>query len=233
MANYTASLIRPFSSHRILLGILLSYFPILSFFAMGYKLRCASTVAQGDYTLPRWDNWADLFMKGFLAKIILFIYALPAIVILFVTIGSTLINIVKEGIGFATLAYANLVKWALIFFIAFLFFYFLFAPAAVLGYTEANSLKAAFSLKTFRRIFTKSYLISWLIAALYFLLILGIFAAIVLWVGPWLVEIKFGNYITYLIFVTLFFVSGVTIWSILGEGFAGSYRFYAPYQYRY
>lgn len=50
---------------KVLVGGLLSFIPVVNFFAFGYLLRLArETRRSGRIRLPDWDDWAGLFLDG-------------------------------------------------------------------------------------------------------------------------------------------------------------------------
>lgn len=50
---------------KVLVGGLLSFVPVVNFFAFGYLLRLSQNVRRsGRLALPEWDNWSGLFIDG-------------------------------------------------------------------------------------------------------------------------------------------------------------------------
>jgi len=67
---------------KILIGGIVLFIPIVNFIAIGYLLRTLRNVAEGqERPLPDWDNWGGDFVKGLMASIGAFIYALPILVV--------------------------------------------------------------------------------------------------------------------------------------------------------
>ena len=73
----------PFHRRNILkwlLGSLLTFIPILSFLADGYRYRLYQSGQQGIMEMPEWENWGELFVKGLLFFLIASLYFLvPAL----------------------------------------------------------------------------------------------------------------------------------------------------------
>lgn len=63
------------AAKRLLVGGLLSFFPILNLFAFGYLYRFANRFRQtGRLELPEWDDWGQLFAQGIYFLVIALIY---------------------------------------------------------------------------------------------------------------------------------------------------------------
>ncbi len=60
-----------------LLGSILLAIPIISFFANGYRYKLYQNGATGNLAMPEWDDWKNLFIKGFFFSLVKFIYLLP------------------------------------------------------------------------------------------------------------------------------------------------------------
>src|SRR3972149_7029031 len=118
-----ASLVRPFGL-RALPGIVISAIPVISFFAMGYKLSCAYTAMEGSFELPKWQDWKRLFVFGLVARIIQVLWFVPAALI-FANIYFSL-RAVQDLQGFS--AITNL--FAIL--VVLMFIAGIFAPASVL-----------------------------------------------------------------------------------------------------
>lgn len=60
---------------KLLIGSLLSFVPILNFFAFGYLYRVSVRVRQsGQVSLPEWEDWPLLFVDGIKFGLIWFFY---------------------------------------------------------------------------------------------------------------------------------------------------------------
>jgi len=67
---------------KVAIGGLVSAVPILNFASMGYMLKVAQNVAQGNSRpLPEWNDFGDHFMRGLYAFVITLVYFIPYILI--------------------------------------------------------------------------------------------------------------------------------------------------------
>jgi hypothetical protein len=67
---------------KMLVGGLLSFVPIINFFAFGYLLRLSKGVRQtGRLTLPDWDDWTGLFIDGLRFAVVWLAYWLLPLVL--------------------------------------------------------------------------------------------------------------------------------------------------------
>lgn len=61
--------------HKVLLGCLLSFIPIINFFACGYLYRYAKRVTtKNAFELPEWNHWGKLFFDGLVFFIVFAVY---------------------------------------------------------------------------------------------------------------------------------------------------------------
>ncbi len=60
-----------------LLGSILSVIPIISFFADGYRYKIYQNGLTGSLAMPEWEDWKNLFVKGFFFFLVKAIYLLP------------------------------------------------------------------------------------------------------------------------------------------------------------
>ena len=67
---------------KVLLGGLFLIIPIVNFAVIGYMLKVAQNVAQGNpRPLPEWSEFGDHFMRGLHGIIIQIVYQLPTIIV--------------------------------------------------------------------------------------------------------------------------------------------------------
>lgn len=67
---------------KILIGSLLSLFPIVSLAASGYMYDVIRNVAAGrDTPLPEWDNFGDKLLRGLIGAVISLVWLLPLLVL--------------------------------------------------------------------------------------------------------------------------------------------------------
>ena len=203
-----AALKRPFGI-KSLLGILLSGFPIIDFFSMGYKLACCRTAMEGNYSLPAWNGWKDLFVHGAAARVLQFIYALPALVTLYFlwSAGKNPISVLITNVG--------AVRNFFILFLVFLFLAVFLSPAAILNYLTEGRIKDAFSVLMLKRAVTFDYLKSWLIVLVYVSLVLILFFILIYYIGA--VNFAGMSYIVLTLLFVFLFILGVTVWTLFGE----------------
>jgi pSer/pThr/pTyr-binding forkhead associated (FHA) protein len=57
-----------------LIGSLLAMIPFVAFFAEGYRYRLIQESLKGSLSMPDWENWGELFIKGLLFVLIRIIY---------------------------------------------------------------------------------------------------------------------------------------------------------------
>jgi hypothetical protein len=75
---------------KILIGGVVNLIPIVNFAATGYFIEAIRNTAEGrELPLPEWDDFGGKFMKGLMAGIASFIYALPIIVVMGIVFGLT------------------------------------------------------------------------------------------------------------------------------------------------
>jgi hypothetical protein len=67
---------------KVVIGGLLCWVPIVNFAVIGYMLRVAQNVAQGNpRPLPEWNEFGDHFVRGFYAFVIYLVYLIPVFVL--------------------------------------------------------------------------------------------------------------------------------------------------------
>jgi hypothetical protein len=80
--SFTYMLKQPGGIVKILIGGLLLIIPIFgACVVLGYMLRTTRGIAAGDEQLPDWGDWGDLFVKGLIAIVAVFIYSIPAMIL--------------------------------------------------------------------------------------------------------------------------------------------------------
>ncbi len=68
---------------KVVIGTLVSLVPILNFAAIGYTMDVVRNVYGGrEVPLPEWDRFGDKFVRGLIAVVIQFLWALPLFVLL-------------------------------------------------------------------------------------------------------------------------------------------------------
>ena len=71
---------------KILIGGILLLVPILNFVCTGYYLKVIKGSIEGGNNMPEWDDWGDLFMKGFFVLIISLAYSIIPIILISIII---------------------------------------------------------------------------------------------------------------------------------------------------
>jgi len=95
---------RPFTDlNKLGIGVLLLMIPYLniitSFFVKGYRLEVARTASGKKLDMPRWENFWFLFLKGLLSWIIGIIYILPGIILILISAGNVIYQIIQSGLN--------------------------------------------------------------------------------------------------------------------------------------
>ncbi|NQU98510.1 DUF4013 domain-containing protein [Candidatus Woesearchaeota archaeon] len=189
MANFAEALKRPFSDWKKLgVGFLLYLIPIVNiitgFFAWGYQLECAHSTFKKKKELPAWQDWGNLFVRGLLALVISFIYAIPSIVIAV----SFMFNLIKKlgpdidlqnQVQLLQVLRDNL-SGEIIVLVLILLITAYVTPMAIIFFSRNFEFKEAFMLnQIFSKIFSWKYLGAWLFLAVYALVISFIIQSLV------------------------------------------------------
>jgi len=206
---------------KLIIGIVLSIVPIVHWLAKGFILECSGVgKAKPSKKMPEFKNWRYLFVRGLASDIILLIYAIPAILVLFMGAGLAIGNLGTLAGGIVTstgtpedvsqlfsrnwyMALPTLIKLAPIMILGFvlLLIAFYLTPVAVLQYLNTKKFSEAFSLNEItKKAFTGDYLVVWIIALVLTWIITFILSIIPL-VGPQIA----------------FFIGGVISYSLYGQ----------------
>ncbi len=195
---------------KLLIGMLLLFIPIVSFIVRGYFLKCAKKAMNYKFKLPEWEGWWDLFVKGFLARVIAFIYFLPAVIVFFYVFGTSMIELVIRlaDTELVTDVAANQILTTLFSNIGGLVFAcvlctlaWYLAPMAILNFVKKNKFLSAFSLAAvFNKAFSMKYFNAWVLVVVYSLAVIIVFSMIPIVGGV------FGT-----------FIAGVTFYTLLGN----------------
>jgi len=198
---------RPVQDFKTLvIGIIIMLIPIVSFIGIGYFLECAKTTLKKNNKLPEFKDWVNLFVKGLIAAVIGLIYAIPVMIVLALTVGTTvlagglsaiqgtaLINALATlGIGMIlTLIIAAAVS--------------LVSSVAMIRYAEKGNFGSAFEFSAiYKKAFTGKYFSAWFISMLY-----AVFVVVVLSFIP-IVGTTIGA-----------FLAGVTVYTYLADAYKG------------
>lgn len=231
--NYEEAIKKPFTDFgKLIIGIILSIIPIVSWIAQGFIIE-SSGVGRNKPSkkMPEWNNIGDYFVKGFLSYVIIFIYAIPAILVLSVSIGYLVGSVFTSLSGFLPAGFFSSVvagqitreeirqlvsqNWMLIMptlirafpFILlglFLLLVALFlAPIAILNYLKNKRFGKAFDLSyVTHKAFNGQYFIAWIVVG-----VISIVISTVL------------SFIPFIGHAIAFFVSGVIAYTLFGQVF--------------
>ncbi len=176
MVNFGEAIKRPFQDFKKLgIGALMYMIPIVNivtiFFSSGYGLECAKTGMKKKYKMPEWDDWGNLWIKGFLSFLIGLVYSIPLIIIAAIILGpilssnlSALISSNPQAIVSALGAVGSaLIIVALI---GLLTIYII--PIAIMLFVDKGKFSDAFELGiVFKKAFTSKYFSAWIILMIY------------------------------------------------------------------
>ncbi len=150
---------RPFSDiKKWLIGCVLSIIPIVNFFSLGYQLEVGRLSLKKNRSLPEWEDWGDLFVKGLLWFVLAFVYMLPAAIIgvIGIAIGATAFVAALAGGSESSVTMLS----ALLGLIAA---YLL--PSAIFNWLKEGKFGAGFNFgAVLKRALTGSYFVAWLVS---------------------------------------------------------------------
>jgi hypothetical protein len=208
MVQYDVAFRKPFTDwKKLVIGILLSILPVVRWFAKGFIFESSGVgKTKKSDEMPEWKDFGDLFVKGLLGTVISFIYMIPAVVVFWLGVGSTLIGLVKSYVGTVipvstlqgiaegsveaqtiiptimnnwTMAIPHLLRLTpiLLLVVILVLVAKYLVPIAILNYIKAGEFGAAFKFReVFKKAFTGKYLAVWLV-----ILIISV-------VGSWLLS---------------------------------------------
>ena len=186
---------------KILIGGLLMLIPIVNFITLGYYIKTMRGGIDGNSSLPEWDDWGNLFVKGLLVVIVVFIYMLIPLAVMFLSIGGAAISSIASDdvspASICTIIGGSLVSVVLMFIV------FLLLPMALSIYAKEDSIVAAFGIgEIISRI--KSVIGEYIIAilVLYALMFIVSFISMIPFIG-WVVMI-FANFYVALVAANMF-----------------------------
>jgi len=101
MVKYEEALKKPFTDlGRLILGIIFSGIPIVNLISQGFILECSGLGKnKPSKKLPEWKKFGDLFVKGLISYIIIFIYMIPSMIVLTVAMGYAATSILPVLVG--------------------------------------------------------------------------------------------------------------------------------------
>jgi len=231
MIDYEGSLKKSFTDFgKLVIGIILSVIPIIQLFAYGFAIECSGVGRnKPSKKMPDWKNYVDYLVKGIIAVIIAFLYAIPAILVLSIGVGFAAISIMTTLVGImpqdimnslmagqlagtqleqffsqnwvATLPSLVAVAPVILVGLILLLIAAYASPMAVLNYLRHKDFKKAFDFAfVFGKVFTLKYFVVWILVGL-ITVVLNAVLSFVPWIGS----------------AIAFFVSSVIAWSLYGE----------------
>jgi hypothetical protein len=186
---------------KILIGGLLMLIPIVNFIALGYYIKTMRGGIDSNSSLPEWDDWGNLFVKGLLVVIVVFIYMLIPLAVMLLSIGGAAISSIASDdmspASIGTIIGGSLVSVVLMFIVCLLL------PMALSIYAKEDSIVAAFKIgETLSRI--QSVIGEYIIAilVLFALMFIVSFISMIPFIG-WVVMI-FANFYVALVAANMF-----------------------------
>jgi len=209
---------RPFTNFsKLLIGIIFSIIPIVNFMAIGYQIQCAKTAMSNKFMLPKWENFGKLFITGIIGSVIVFIYSIPALVLLilaFATFVVDPINFIASGGAGIEAALANGVTGPVIVLLVLgiiaLVLASLVGSSALINYSSSLKFKEGFRKKVWQKAFTGKFFGTWLLAGIY-----GFLIAVILGLIPLIGFINIGDGIQSFIYGVTYMTALATIYKKL------------------
>ena len=130
---------------KVLIGGILGIIPIINFIEYGYILKLMKGALEDNSNMPKWEDWGNLFINGFIAFIISLIYMIIPILVLLVSVGGVITAALTGNINLMIGAVVGAIGGVLISLLLALIFGFLI-PMALAMYTKENSFGAAFRI---------------------------------------------------------------------------------------
>jgi hypothetical protein len=234
MVNYEESFKKPFTDlTKLVIGIVLSFIPIIHWIARGFTIESSGLgKSKPSAKMPEWKNFGHLFVRGLLADIIFFIYALPAIIIFAIGIGITIASVFSSVAGSflptdffqairmgqfqdGTMRQMMMQNWPMmlpgiltavpLFLLALLLLLIAsyVSPIAILNYVKTNKFSEAFNFSfVCKKVCNGKYFMVWLIVVI----LTGIISAIL-------------SYIPVVGKAAAFFIRGVIAFTLYGQIF--------------
>lgn len=205
MVDYIGAIKRPFSDFKkLLLGLVFSVIPIVSFIGSGYQLECCRSAYKNKLVLPEWKNYGELFIKGILNGVIWTIYSIPVIAVFLYVVWSSLFTLANLYETDTSIFLAELIRsvgYSLIAIILLGILTTYIAYYASVRFAMNYKFKEAFQLsEILNGIIKKEYFLAWLVAGIYSLII-GLLLGIIPFIGSGIAG----------------FLSGVTFMTVLGQ----------------
>jgi hypothetical protein len=213
MVYYEEAVKKPFTDlGKLFLGVVLSAFPVLNWISQGFVLECSGVGKnRPSRKMPDWKGFKDLIVKGFLSYLVIFVYAIPAIIVFSISFGyafasmfPTFVGMVPEGISTSTSSTAvaqmfsqnwmqllpTLLSMSVVLIpmialgIILLLAAVYMSPIAILNFIKNKKFEKAFDLGfVMKKTFTLKYLFAWLMAIIIAMVIKSV---LTIWLGAWI-----------------------------------------------
>ena len=203
---------KPFTDvKKLLIGILLSIVPVVNFLAVGYMLETARKSMKKDTSLPEWEGWSDLFVKGLLSIVIEAIYFIPAAIVGLIFMWPVMIkampmmmagqipNIGEMIAGMGSMMMGLGLAALLALFAAYI------APSAIFHFLNGTFADAFKFGDVLKKAFSGTYGMAWTLFILYSMVLVSVL-----------------GFIPYVGSGAATFIAGITGFSLMGEAFSGS-----------
>ena len=232
--DYVKALKRPFSDTKsLIIGTLLGIIPLVNFTVIGYTLTSTGLSKEhpGKDTLPEWNDYVNLFLKGLKSVLIGITLFLPAALVIFATVGSVILSpalsMILGGVpvdSWDDLAAGNfsdieMQHWLsqnweefiplitnaapfLILGVVLGFVAFYLMPVALLGWLKEDKMSAAFSMDTLKKAISLDYLVNWLIVGY----LIGLLNSLLQWlpiIGAG-ITMYVGGVFSYMVFAQIY-----------------------------
>jgi hypothetical protein len=196
---------------KLFLGVILSAVPIVNWISQGFVIECSGVGKNRPMRkMPDWKGFQDMFLKGFVSYVIIFIYAIPAILVFGASIGyafayllPTFMGMMPEGatgtaIGgmgeifsqnwmqmLPTLASTSIVLIPMILLgVVLLLAAIYLSPIAILNYLKNRNFGKAFDFGVVVNKASKlNYAFAWLVSVIIAMVLKSV---LTLWLGPWI-----------------------------------------------
>jgi len=233
MINFEEALKKPFIDlSKLILGIILSVIPIVNWIAQGFIIETSGMGKnKPSKSMPEWKDFGDYFVKGLLSYVIMFVYALPAIIVFSAAIGyaaASLVTTFTEIMpqGFMSQMMAGTIpkeqaaqlfsqNWMMalptlitvapliILGLVLILAAAYLSPVAILNYLKNKRFGKAFDINfVTKKAFTSTYFIAWFIGG-----IIGIVLSAIL------------SFIPFIGPAAAFFIKGVIVYTLYGQAF--------------
>ena len=198
MVDFAAAIKRPFEDIKtLIIGWIIGIIPIVNLYITGYALNNAKkSLANDDKLAPIEEDIGGNIVKLIVAFIVSIIYMIPALILLFLGLGAAFTTMLTGGDISSIMA--TVLSGGIFLILAALFGLLaaFFIPMAILKYLADGNFGAAFAFgDIFKKAFTGTYIIAWIVALVWTWIVgavLGAIGAALMTFSPFLVMITNG-----------------------------------------